>query len=260
MSTIMRSELETSPFLKENCVEEASEQQQRPNIQDRWQNASTRTRFLLSFASLLAYTLLVAFTADIMRIPPAHLNNALSSPNVRYHINKTITASMSPFAGGPFEQVDNAWRELMSSISVRVSQEELDRNGNHQDSVSLPRNGGNLVWLNVFHQLHCLKMLRKMNYRDHYYPNQTEHNARDMEVHINHCIEQLRQAVMCNPDTSFTTFVWTHSDPKPVLDVRSFERQCLDWGYFMEGVKPRVMSYEEVDELTNPYLNKTAER
>jgi hypothetical protein len=63
---------------------------------------------------------------------------------------------MSPFAGGPDEKVDGAWRDLMSSISVRVSQEELNNNGNHQESVSLPENGGNLVWLNVFHQLHCL--------------------------------------------------------------------------------------------------------
>jgi hypothetical protein len=62
---------------------------------------------------------------------------------------------------------------------------------------------------------------------------------------------------MCTPDTSFTTFVWTHSDPKPVLDVRRFERQCVDWDYFMEGVKPRVVSFEEVDELVNPFLNST---
>jgi hypothetical protein len=66
---------------------------------------------------------------------------------------------------------------------------------------------------------------------------------------------------MCTPDTSFTTFVWTHSDSKPVLDVRRFERQCVDWDYFMEGVKPRVVSFEEVDELVNPFLNSTeAER
>jgi hypothetical protein len=63
---------------------------------------------------------------------------------------------MSPFAGGPSENVDDAWRDLMSSISVRVSQEELNQNGNHKESVSLPEGGGNLVWLNVFHQLHCL--------------------------------------------------------------------------------------------------------
>jgi len=72
---------------------------------------------------------------------------ALSNTNMRYRANKTITAGMSPFAGGPSEDIDNAWRELMSSISVRVSQEELDKNGNHRESVSLPRSGGNLVWL-----------------------------------------------------------------------------------------------------------------
>jgi hypothetical protein len=78
-----------------------------------------------------------------------------------------------------------------------------------------------------------------------------------LNLPTDHCIEQLRQAVMCTPDTSFTTFVWTHSDPKPVLDVRRFERQCVDWDYFMEGVKPRVVSFEEVDELVNPFLNST---
>jgi hypothetical protein len=42
-----------------------------------------------------------------------------------------------------------------------------------------------------------------------------------------------------------------------VLDVRRFERQCVDWNYFMDGVKPRVVSFEEVDELVNPFLNDT---
>ncbi|PVH96579.1 hypothetical protein DM02DRAFT_534899 [Periconia macrospinosa] len=164
---------------------------------------------------------------------------------------------MSPYAGGPSDEVDDAWHTLMSSISVRVTQEELEHNGNHRESVALPVGGGNMVWLGVFHQLHCLKMIRQMNYRDHYFSNQTEKAAKDMEVHINHCIEQLRQAVMCQPDTSFTTFVWTHSDPKPVLDVRRFERKCVDWSYFMEGVSSRVVSFEEVDELVNPYFNST---
>jgi len=120
------------------------------------------------------------------------------------------------------------------------------------------------------------KMIRQLNYRDHYFGNHTEHDARDLEVHISkrlfsaelmknanleysdHCIEQLRQALMCQPDTSFTTFVWTHSDPKPVLDVRTFEKQCVDWDFFMERVGPRVVSFEEVDELVNPYWNSTS--
>lgn len=70
-----------------------------------------------------------------------------------------------------------------------------------------------------------------------------------------HCIEYLRQALMCYPDTSFTTFMWTHSDPKPVLDVEPYERKCVDWEYFMQGITSKVVSFEEVDELRNPLLS-----
>jgi hypothetical protein len=59
---------------------------------------------------------------------------------------------------------------------------------------------------------------------------------------------------MCNPDTSLTTLVWTATDPKPVLDVKQFERRCVDWEYFMESITPRVVPFEEIDSLVNPVL------
>ncbi|OCL07609.1 hypothetical protein AOQ84DRAFT_294757, partial [Glonium stellatum] len=136
----------------------------------------------------------------------------------RFKPTMSITAGMSPYAGGPGGDVDDSWHDLMGNISVRVTQSELNQNGNHKESETM-------------------LTLRPQD----------------------HCIEMLRQAVMCNPDTSFTTFVWTHSDPKPVLDVRRFERQCVDWEYFMERVTPRVVTYEEVDELENPMLNSTGQ-
>lgn len=74
-------------------------------------------------------------------------------------------------------------------------------------------------------------------------------------VSTDHCIEYLRQAVMCNPDTSLTTLVWTDNDPKPVLDVKPFERVCVDWELFMESVIPRVVPFDEVDSLVNPKLS-----
>ena len=65
----------------------------------------------------------------------------------------------------------------------------------------------------------------------------------------------LRQSLMCNPDTSLTTFTWSHTQAKPVLDVRRFERQCVDWEAFMDSVTPRVVSKEEVERLVNPLFN-----
>ena len=67
-----------------------------------------------------------------------------------------MTAGASPFAGPPIPEIDETWHILLGNTSIRVSQEELNRNGNRRESISLPENGGHMVWLGVFHQLHCL--------------------------------------------------------------------------------------------------------
>ena len=67
----------------------------------------------------------------------------------------------------------------------------------------------------------------------------------------------LRQSLMCDPNTFLTTFTWSHSQTKPVLDVRRFERQCVDWEAFMDSLLPRVVSKEEVEGMVNPLLNKS---
>lgn len=68
----------------------------------------------------------------------------------------SVTTGESPFVGEPSDATDGAWHHLMGNISMRVTDDELNLNGNHQSSVSLPVGGGNLIWLGVFHQLHCL--------------------------------------------------------------------------------------------------------
>ena len=58
------------------------------------------------------------------------------------------------FAGKPNPQIDVAWHGLMENIKIRVSETEMERTGQH--SVKLPEGGGNLAWLGVYHELHCL--------------------------------------------------------------------------------------------------------
>jgi len=72
----------------------------------------------------------------------------------------------------------------MTNMSIRVTKEELDAHG--QTSVALP-GGGYLAWLGVFHELHCVKMLRQWSYREHYHPNITSHEHQHLMVHIGMC-------------------------------------------------------------------------
>jgi hypothetical protein len=101
----------------------------------------------------------------------------------------------------------------------------------------LPSEPGHSVFqVDVFHQLHCLERIRtdivsapflyKLN------PNRTEYH--EYSQHVLHCVDYLRQAVMCTADM---TLVSTNNDLE--FD-RSPARQCRDF----EAVTGWVMKWK----------------
>lgn len=73
-------------------------------------------------------------------------------------------------------------------------------------------------------------------------------------MNLDHCIELIRNSLMCTPDTSLTTFTWVPGTSQPTLDTKPFEKICVDWEAFMESVVPRVVTFEEIHGLANPLL------
>lgn len=68
----------------------------------------------------------------------------------------------SPYAQDPGPGVDDAWSSLLANMNIRASAEELERHG--QTSVPLVEGGQYLVWLGVFHELHCIvRTLRRLH-------------------------------------------------------------------------------------------------
>ncbi|MCJ1261207.1 hypothetical protein MMC22_001071 [Lobaria immixta] len=169
------------------------------------------------------------------------VNDSLVLTDVAIKFSPEIYMKMheSPYVGPPSLKIDGAWSDLMGNMTIRVTESELARNG--QMSVRLP-NGGYLAWLGVFYQLHCVKMLRQLNYRDHYHPNLTTKEQRDWQVHADHCIELLRASAMCHPDiSSLTTFVWDKSE-KPMLSTERPLHRCVDWEVGWSGRVYKISS------------------
>ncbi|TVY82612.1 Cyclochlorotine biosynthesis protein R [Lachnellula suecica] len=157
----------------------------------------------------------------------------------------------SPFSGPPSESVDKAWHNLLAKTTLRVSHSELQLS--NQASVELPE-GGYMAWLGVYHQLHCIKMLRQWNYREHYHPNITEDDRPHWDIHADHCLDPLRSAAMCHADTTLTTFGWA-DQAKPMLNTRPISHKCVDWGKLIGSVEDRAVSREEMASLVNPKSN-----
>ncbi|KAI0166436.1 hypothetical protein GGR57DRAFT_446735 [Xylariaceae sp. FL1272] len=145
-----------------------------------------------------------------------------------------------PFIGkGP--EVDERWEYISRIGDTMISHEEMVNLGLNPD-VSLKitdPNGkpGYRVAIEVFHQLHCLNLLRQNVYQDYYAPmgGDTAAPEMDLQGHLNHCIDALRQFVMCQGDIGVFSFNYPFNDGDPWPDYstphtcRNFE-SIRQWG------------------------------
>ncbi|CAG8972143.1 hypothetical protein HYALB_00009691 [Hymenoscyphus albidus] len=150
----------------------------------------------------------------------------------------------SEFAGDPSPELDLAWHNLFEDNNVKVDKNDLDLAG--LKSVQLA-NGGYIAQLNVFHELHCLKKIRHWIFKDYYVlpKNYTEAELKEWPAHINHCIDMLRESIMCLGDTSLVTFTWIgdgkHRTPTP-WDRSS--HKCVKWDSLTRWTKERSVNIE----------------
>ncbi|KAI9668157.1 MAG: hypothetical protein M1821_000977 [Bathelium mastoideum] len=95
---------------------------------------------------------------------------AVDYESVRFN----ISTSNNRFVGaGP--EVDRAWRKISYDMGDQmISKDELSILGMPEDSLKVkhPETGeeGYRVGMQVFHQLHCINLLRRVTYKEYYEP------------------------------------------------------------------------------------------
>ncbi|OTB00953.1 hypothetical protein M426DRAFT_266737 [Hypoxylon sp. CI-4A] len=151
-------------------------------------------------------------------------------------LNNQLNVS-NPYKGPPSPAFEKAWDELLDPKAIKVDKQTLE-NINHT-SVPLLDGSGYMAALDVFHQLHCLRWVRIYLHRDHY-----EIKEKNFGQHIDHCLENLRQYVMCKADLSINTFEWipNYSRPWPNFDV---VHECANWDSIKEWA--RANSFDGFD-------------
>lgn len=96
------------------------------------------------------------------------------APIVKY---ETVRYNLTPLVEGPFvgygADVDKAWDSIANDMGDQmISEQELNRLGLPKNSLKVkdPKTGkeGYRAAVEVFHQLHCLNLLRQYIYKDYY--------------------------------------------------------------------------------------------
>ncbi|KAJ7097046.1 hypothetical protein B0H15DRAFT_945726 [Mycena belliarum] len=137
--------------------------------------------------------------------------------------------------------LDQMWSDLYNFGISRISKDEAARLPNKTHAIPGDE-GYYIAELDVFHNLHCLNKVR-MALDPDYYPEwriSTTNNwipsQKNATEHVSHCLDWIRQSIMCAGDTSVIVWQWEDSANASIVkgDVahtcRNFDR-LRDWGH-----------------------------
>lgn len=114
----------------------------------------------------------------------------------------------TPYKGTPTKELDEEWDRLTATFLIDIPPSALEQLNKTSAAVALPPDtphglGGRYIGaVEVFHQLHCLNLIRKMTYESYY--KETDDSWKDgpamLRMHVDHCIDILRQKLTCDGD------------------------------------------------------------
>ncbi|PHH72496.1 hypothetical protein CDD80_4502 [Ophiocordyceps camponoti-rufipedis] len=152
----------------------------------------------------------------------------------------------SPYTGEPRPETEAAWSRLFRHYNLRFTADEMRRM--NRTALELRNGGGFYGQLSAYHHLHCLKMLRQVLWHDAY-----NVSIKAMRGHADHCIDDIRQSLMCHADLSVVTFDWLPGRRRPWPDFR-LEQTCVDWGALDGWAAERSFSIFDQKTLVHPEL------
>ncbi|KAI1444276.1 hypothetical protein F5Y02DRAFT_428051 [Annulohypoxylon stygium] len=163
----------------------------------------------------------------------------------------------SIYKGTPNKALDEAWTVLTHMNNSGVSGDVIDKIGKSRIAVKYPESQGGKydVGIEVFHHMHCLNIIRQYTYKEYYYkPENRPKSFTDSEpiirAHIDHCIEMLRETLLCQGDVGIITYNWVK--PWGIYPDFSTEHKCRKLDKIMEWADKNALPADdpEPDENT----------
>ncbi|KAM3087045.1 hypothetical protein ACMFMF_000978 [Clarireedia jacksonii] len=227
-----------------------------------------RSRWLyVHFSIIFLYTLILLLSiSKISRItsksesPTTHLLSLPARPAIEWEIRKFETKTRgNPFVGEPRPELEEAWHDLLRHDNLHVDFDDFDKD---MPVIKLADGSGAIAQLTVFHALHCLKKLRQWVYKDHYYASASEARLALEAGHADHCIEYIRENLMCKPDISLITYRWVNGTrgnekigeskaPLPSNKDLS-DHECVNWERINSWAEDRAFDLFRLDLLQMP--------
>ncbi|KAJ3738938.1 hypothetical protein DFH05DRAFT_1464274 [Lentinula detonsa] len=154
---------------------------------------------------------------------------------------------ITPYQGVPSPQVDAAWSALYPYPAAAVPKSEAAKMANKTSPI--PGDETNYMVTDddgkqipeVFHTLHCLNTIRKALHPEYYNFTASElDRLLFREKHMDHCIDAIRQSLMCSGDV--TPLVWAWDEKRNMtLGRTDIVHECRNFSKIQEWAEVHRM-------------------
>ncbi|KAM3064733.1 hypothetical protein ACMFMG_012144 [Clarireedia jacksonii] len=198
-------------------------------------NFSLCTIWLLSlWTSFLVFFTLFTITGTTISAERVYtpLANAIEYENRVF--NDGLYGPRTEYMGTPSVESDRAWHDLLAHGMIRLTADEASRMSNK--TIPFPSDPEHYFSkVEMWHQLHCVNTLRNTIWAKTptiFFGRDQDKDAR----HIDHCLDYLRQVILCHGDVGLMTFSWDKSkEPDPVPHADTL-RTCVKYKPLLEWV------------------------
>lgn len=158
------------------------------------------------------------------------------------------------FMGDPSPEVDEAWDDLTSGLLIDYD-DPNNEYGLEGRTFRWPNSDKYFMGLGVYHALHCLNRVRKALHQD-YYPFEDHPGEPPIKMHTGHCIEHLRQSLLCHADLTplYGRLTDASGDKLAFAAADLYETHtCRNFTRIHEWTRKRVTDFADQDAVSRAW-------
>ncbi|KAI3322289.1 hypothetical protein HD806DRAFT_523640 [Xylariaceae sp. AK1471] len=160
----------------------------------------------------------------------------------------------------PSEDVDKVWEDLEWIRTFPITADDVVKIGKDPiTAVKFPPEYGfgddaYVGTLDIFHQLHCLNVLRKLAWEEFDRDGKTAKQPYEgiHWLYVGHCAEILRENVMCNANLDVYTFQWKETQVQPYPDF-DLNKKCTDLNILVDWQEKNALPTKKSINFTRPH-------
>ena len=204
---------------------------------------------------------------EVMTYSPRNMTGLYEYSTTTKRLTRKNDSDVEYF-GPPTQELNEAWEDLLRHDLNILLEDEIRPYHHLREIDRWPPEHKFRFEPEVYHVLHCLNAVRQHVNRVIYPEITIAPDALERErvefseitdnwqrLHIEHCMDRIRQDIMCHADMTPSTFYGIDDLPIPLVLGKSSERICRDW----EPVRRWTEDRKEVDRQAKSRLQDRTE-